>query len=62
MPSTIGPNGNRIRLAPAAVDFPDLRTEYDFAPAYGEHTDSVLSEVGLSSSEIRELRIRGIIA
>lgn len=62
MPSTIGPNGNRIRLAPAAVDLPDLRTEYDFAPAYGEHTDSVLSEVGLSSSEIRELRIEGIIA
>jgi itaconate CoA-transferase len=62
MPSTKGPDGKPIRLAPAAVDLPDLRTEYDFAPAYGEHTDSVLSEVGLSSSEIRELRIEGIIA
>lgn len=62
MPSTIGPNGNRIRLAPAAVDLPDLRTDYDFAPAYGQHTDSILSEIGLDSSAIRDLRNAGVVA
>jgi itaconate CoA-transferase len=62
MPSTIGPNGIRIRLAPVAVDLPDLRTVYDFAPAYGQHTDSILSEIGLNGSEIRDLRNAGVVA
>ena len=62
MPSTIGPNGNRIRLAPAAVDLLDLRTDYDFAPAYGQHTDLILSEIGLDSSAIRDLRNAGVVA
>jgi itaconate CoA-transferase len=62
MPSTIGPDGKQIRLAPAAVDLPEPRTEFDFAPAYGQHTDSILSEIGLDTSEILDLRNAGVVA
>ena len=59
------PEGRPIRLPSPAITTPFLE-EHDgqlpFAPAYGENTDKVLTEIGLSSSEIRELRNRGIVA
>jgi crotonobetainyl-CoA:carnitine CoA-transferase CaiB-like acyl-CoA transferase len=62
---TIAPDGRIVRLPPPAV-----MTEYlkkidrnlPFAPAYGEHTDNLLNEVGLSPSEIAALREKGIVA
>ncbi|HUT78522.1 MAG TPA: CoA transferase [Polyangia bacterium] len=59
------PDGRAVRLPPPAVP-----TEYlervggtlPFAPAYGEHTDALLAEIGLPDSEIASLRKGGIVA
>jgi itaconate CoA-transferase len=58
-------DGRTVRLPP-----PSNQTDYleqinrslPFAPAYGEHTDTILAEVGLSSSEIASLRERKVVA
>ncbi len=59
------PDGKRVRLPPPACSTSFLE-ERDgrirCAPAYGEHTDSVLSEIGLGEPAIRDLRDRGVIA
>ncbi len=62
---TTTPDGRTVRLPPPAV-----QTEYlnqidrslPFAPAYGEHTEPLLREVGLSLSDIESLRQRGVVA
>ncbi len=62
---TTAPDGRSVRLPP-----PSAQTDYleqtnrslPFAPAYGEHTDTILAEVGLSSSEIASLRERKVVA
>jgi crotonobetainyl-CoA:carnitine CoA-transferase CaiB-like acyl-CoA transferase len=62
MPRTVTPDGHAIRLAPMAVDLLGAETQYAFAPRYGEHTDAVLSEIGLSPAEVADLRDAGIVA
>jgi crotonobetainyl-CoA:carnitine CoA-transferase CaiB-like acyl-CoA transferase len=62
---TATPDGRAVRLPPPAVETDYLRQIkgiLPFAPAYGEHTDAVLKEVGLSPPEIASLRERGIVA
>jgi crotonobetainyl-CoA:carnitine CoA-transferase CaiB-like acyl-CoA transferase len=62
---TEAPDGRRIRLPPPAVDTPFLRErggKLPFAPAYGEDTDAVLAEVGLSGAQIRRLHEEGVVA
>lgn len=62
---TITPDGKIIRLPPPAFYTSYLEKTnrtLPFAPAYGEHTDSLLLEVGLSSPEIASLRERGVVA
>lgn len=62
---TTTPDGRKVRLPPPAI-----RTDYleqihgtlRFAPAYGEHTDAILEEVGLSPSDIASLRERKVVA
>ncbi len=62
---TTTPDGRTVCLPPPAV-----KTEYlekinrnlPFAPAYGEHTDKLLNEVGLTASEIVTLREKGVVA
>jgi len=62
---TTAPDGRTVRLPP-----PSQQTDYleqinrnlPFAPAYGEHTDAILAEAGLSSSEIASLRERKVVA
>ena len=59
------PDGRVVRLPPppAATEYLDsLRGEMPFAPSYGEHTDALLSEIGLPASEIASLRKRGVVA
>jgi itaconate CoA-transferase len=44
---------------------PGINDSYDYrmdaVPAVGEHTDAILSEMGISSAEIEALRARGAI-
>jgi itaconate CoA-transferase len=59
------PDGRTVRLPPPAVETDYLeqsKRNLRFAPAYGEHTDAILSEVGLSPPEIKSLRESGIVA
>ena len=62
---TVTPEGKTVRLPPPAVRTDHLeriRGTLPFAPAYGEHTDAVLAETGLSAPEIASLRERGVVA
>ncbi len=62
---TILPDGKTVRLPPPAVPtrhLDQIKRTLPFAPAYGEHTDSILAEAGLSESEISRLRNRGVVA
>jgi itaconate CoA-transferase len=59
------PDGRIVRMPPPAQLTPHLEKlhgELPFAPAYGEHTASILEEIGLSSREIASLKEQGIVA
>ena len=62
---TITPDGRSVRLPPPAILTEYLKQqkkELPFAPAYGEHTEPLLTEIGLSQDEITSLRNRRIVA
>lgn len=62
---TTTPDGRIVRLPPPATHTDYLEQIYrtlPFAPAYGEHTDTILYEIGISPSEITSLRGRGVVA
>lgn len=62
---TQAPDGREIRLPPPAVatDHLDaLGGRLPFAPDYGEHTDAVLAEAGLTPGEVAALRQAGVVA
>ena len=62
---TTAPDGRSVRLPPPAArtgHLDNLKGKLPFSPAYGEHTDKLLSEIGLSDSEIAELREQGVVA
>jgi crotonobetainyl-CoA:carnitine CoA-transferase CaiB-like acyl-CoA transferase len=62
---TTTPDGKPVRLPPPAVPTEHLeKTQKNlaFAPAYGEHTDAILQEAGMSQDEISNLRNQGIVA
>jgi crotonobetainyl-CoA:carnitine CoA-transferase CaiB-like acyl-CoA transferase len=62
---TVTPDGRTVRLPPPAVSTPHLeqtRGHLPFAPGYGEHTRSILAEVGLSASRIEALEQEGVVA
>jgi len=62
---TVTPDGREIRLPPPAVETAHLR-EADrtlpLAPRYGEHTETILGELGLAATEIAALREQGVVA
>jgi crotonobetainyl-CoA:carnitine CoA-transferase CaiB-like acyl-CoA transferase len=61
---TTTPDGRTVRLPPPAVETDYLRQikrTLPFAPAYGEHTDAILGEIGMSPSEIVSLRERRVV-
>ncbi len=56
------PAGGRLRQARVAARFEGTPVdEPRGAPALGEHTDAVLTEIGLSREQIADLRARGAI-
>ncbi len=62
---TCTPDGAQIRLPPPAVSTPFLEESgrrLGFSPAYGEQSDAVLAEAGISTEEISSLREQGVIA
>lgn len=62
---TVVPDGRVVRLPPPAVSTPYLDGrggELPFAPAYGEHTEAVLLEAGLTRGEVSALRQEGVVA
>jgi crotonobetainyl-CoA:carnitine CoA-transferase CaiB-like acyl-CoA transferase len=62
---TTAPDGRTVRVPPPAVRTDHLAMAggtLPFAPAYGEHTDSLLGEAGLSADEISSLREQGVVA
>ena len=62
---TFTPDGNKVRLPPpahATEHLKKINNKLPFAPAYGEHTDAILKQIGLSSAKISSLREEGIIA
>ena len=60
--ATRAPDGRRVRLPPMAVDHVDARREFSFPPRYGEHSESILREVGYDDRQIAQLRGAHIIA
>lgn len=62
---TEAPDGRTVRLPPPAVLTEFLEKSeriLPFAPAYGEQTDAILREAGLTPDEISGLREKGIVA
>lgn len=62
---TEAPDGRTVRLPPPAVETDHLESigrNLGFAPAYGEHTDALLEEIGLSPSDIARLREEGVVS
>lgn len=62
---TTTPDGRTVRLPPPAVEtdhLKDIQKNLRFAPAYGEHTDALLEEIGFSPSDIVRLREHGVVA
>jgi crotonobetainyl-CoA:carnitine CoA-transferase CaiB-like acyl-CoA transferase len=63
--NTTTPDGRTVRLPPPAQNteyLKKIKNKLPFAPAYGEHTNSLLEEIGLSSSRITSLREQGVVA
>jgi itaconate CoA-transferase len=59
------PEGKSVHLPPPAVPTEHLekiQKTLPFAPAYGENTDDILQEAGLSPDEIANLKSQGIVA
>lgn len=62
---TTSPDGKVIRLPPPAVktEWLDRQAQQlPFAPAYGEHTRAVLTEVGIEEQQIAALTAEGVVA
>ena len=62
---TTKPDGTVVPLAPSSHDTDYMisrMNQLTFPPTYGEHTDAVLKEAGLSKGEIRELKDAGVVA
>jgi crotonobetainyl-CoA:carnitine CoA-transferase CaiB-like acyl-CoA transferase len=63
--STVTPDDRTVRLPPPAVSTPfleQLEGRLPFAPAYGEHTDAILAEVGCTPDEVTALREGDVVA
>lgn len=59
------PDGRTVRLPPPAVRVAHLEKlggVLPFSPSYGEHTDRVLAEAGITDAELRALHAEGVVA
>lgn len=62
---TTAPDGRLVRLPPPAVDtdhIARMERELPFAPAFGQNTESILLETGLSTEEIASLKEKKVVS
>ncbi len=60
--TTQTPDGKVVHMQPMPVDEAGATTELSFPPKYGEHTRSVLTEVGYGTEQLAELETAGVIS
>ena len=60
--ATTAPDGRTVRLPPMAVDHDGAAREFSFPPRYGEHSESILREIGLTAAQIGRLQEAQVIA
>ncbi len=60
--TTRTPDGKVVHMQPMPVDEAGATTELSFPPKYGEHTRSVLTEVGYGTEQLAELETAGVIS
>ena len=58
---TTMPDGKTVRMQPMAVDVASGKTELAFPAKYGEHTGTILAEIGYSADDLTSLRSAGVI-
>jgi crotonobetainyl-CoA:carnitine CoA-transferase CaiB-like acyl-CoA transferase len=56
------PDGRLIRMQPMPVDEAGATTKLSFPPKYGEHTHSILDEIGYGTEQMTELEDAGVIS
>jgi crotonobetainyl-CoA:carnitine CoA-transferase CaiB-like acyl-CoA transferase len=61
MTHTVMPDGTRLNLQPLPVDRGDAPLELSFAPRYGEHSRTILREIGMTDARIGQLVASGLI-
>ncbi|HVW70609.1 MAG TPA: CoA transferase, partial [Steroidobacteraceae bacterium] len=59
--TSYAPDGRRLALQPLPVDRPEPPRELSFPPRYGEHTRSLLNEIGLGDAEVDDLAADGTV-
>ncbi len=54
-------NGTTFRMVPSPLQFDEQPPDLVRAPDHGEHTDEVLTELGISSDELIQFKINGSV-
>jgi crotonobetainyl-CoA:carnitine CoA-transferase CaiB-like acyl-CoA transferase len=49
-------------MVPSPLQFNETPAELTRAPEHGEHTDEVLTELGLPMDQILDLKVKGAVA
>ena len=61
LPRTTDAHGNEFALAASPVQFDETPLVLTRAPGHGEHTDTLLAELGLREDEIIDLKIKAVV-
>lgn len=61
LPRTTDTNNNEFALAASPVQFNETPLQVHRAPTHGEHTDIVLTELGLTEEQIIDLKIKSAV-
>lgn len=61
LPRTTDANGNEFALAASPVQFDESALALSGAPGHGEHTDTLLAELGYSEDEIIDFKVKSVV-
>jgi crotonobetainyl-CoA:carnitine CoA-transferase CaiB-like acyl-CoA transferase len=61
LPRTTDAHGNEFALAASPVQFDETPLALNRAPGHGEHTDTLLAELGFSEDEIIDLKVKAVV-